>query len=93
MKNFFAPEFQHEMIDDLVMDQAMVKMLKALAKSHIRVNKRGNPIGNEPWAADFVEGKGNWLIFLLHWKAGVGKTATAGKSKITPMTWNGLSRT
>ncbi|KAL8365017.1 hypothetical protein RB595_004026 [Gaeumannomyces hyphopodioides] len=29
------------------------------------------------WAADFVEGKGNGLIFLLHGSPGVGKTYTA----------------
>lgn len=85
MKNFFAPEFQQTMIDDLVMDQARIKMLKALSKSYIRVNKRGNSIEHEPWAADFVKGKGNGLIFLLHGKPGVGKTATAGKYK--PRLW------
>lgn len=78
VKNFSTPEFQNDMIEDLVMDQARVKMLKALAKSYIRVNKRGNPIEHEPWAADFVKGKGNGLIFLLHGKPGVGKTVTAG---------------
>ncbi|KAI7779314.1 Protein MSP1 [Diaporthe eres] len=77
VKNFSVPEFQNDMIEDLVMDQARVKMLKALAKSYIRVNKRGNPIEHEPWAADFVKGKGNGLIFLLHGKPGVGKTVTA----------------
>ncbi|KAK7710327.1 hypothetical protein SLS64_005912 [Diaporthe eres] len=83
VKNFFAPEFQQEMIDDLVMDQTRIKMLKALAKSYIRVNKRGNSIEHEPWAADFVKGKGNGLIFLLHGKPGVGKTVTAVEANLT----------
>ncbi|KAG6354620.1 hypothetical protein INS49_004638 [Diaporthe citri] len=77
VKNFYAPEFQNDMIEDLVMDQARIKMLKALAKSYIRVNKRGDQIEHEPWAADFVKGKRNGLIFLLHGKPGVGKTVTA----------------
>lgn len=31
------------------------------------------------WSADFVQGKGEGLTFLLHGKPGVGKTYTAGK--------------
>lgn len=31
------------------------------------------------WSADFVTGKGEGLIFLLHGKPGVGKTYTAGQ--------------
>lgn len=69
------------MIDNLVMDQARIKILKALAKSFIRVNQRGKDIEHDPWAADFVKGKGSGLIFLLHGKPGVGKTVTAGKSQ------------
>lgn len=30
------------------------------------------------WSADFVQGKGDGLVFLLHGKPGVGKTYTAG---------------
>lgn len=75
------------MIDDLVMDPTRVKILKALAQSYIRVNKRGKSIEHEPWAADFVNGKGHGLIFLLHGKPGVGKTVTAGKSGIRIMAW------
>lgn len=33
------------------------------------------------WSADFIEGKGRGLIFLLHGTPGVGKTYTAGKEK------------
>lgn len=91
VKNFFAPEFHDEMIDDLVMDQARIKMLKALAKSYIRVNKRGNPIEHESWTADFVKGKGNGLTFLLHGKPGVGKTVTAGKCDAGLMAWKQLT--
>lgn len=91
VKNISDPEFQNDMIEDLVMDQARVKMLKALSQSYIRVNKRGNQIEHEPWAADFVKGKGNGLIFLLHGRPGVGKTVTAGKHGITFITWKLLT--
>lgn len=87
MENFHAPEFQQEMIDHLVMDQSRINMLKALSKSYMRINKRGESIEHEPWAADFVKGKGNGLIFLLHGKPGVGKTATAGKYSIRFLAW------
>jgi SpoVK/Ycf46/Vps4 family AAA+-type ATPase len=32
-----------------------------------------------PWSADFVQGKGEGNIVLLHGPPGVGKTYTAGK--------------
>lgn len=31
------------------------------------------------WSADFIQGKGEGLTFLLHGKPGVGKTYTAGE--------------
>jgi len=31
------------------------------------------------WSADYVQGKGDCLIFLFHGKPGVGKTYTAGE--------------
>jgi ATP-dependent Lon protease len=61
------------------MDKKRVELLKALAKSFARVNETGQKISQESWAADFVKGKGNGLIFLLHGPPGVGKTCTAGK--------------
>lgn len=82
MANLDEPAFQTNMIDSLVMEQGRVKTLKALASSYIRVNQHGKPMEHEPWAADFVNGKGSGLTFLLHGKPGVGKTATAGKSDL-----------
>ncbi len=37
------------------------------------------------WSADFVQGKGDSLVFLLHGKPGVGKTYTAGLCKFYPL--------
>lgn len=65
------------MINNLVMNPKRVDLIKALAKSFARVNKHGELSTRAPWSADFVKGKGNGLIFLLHGKPGVGKTCTA----------------
>lgn len=67
------------MIESLVTkDEQRINTLKALAKSFARENIDGIGIRKDSWSADFVEGKGNGLIFLLHGKPGVGKTYTAG---------------
>jgi hypothetical protein len=67
------------MIDKLVMDPTRVKTLKALAGSYIRQNIHGQEVKGDPWNADFIQGKGQGQIILLHGKPGVGKTCTAGK--------------
>ena len=77
--HYVEPKFDRQMIDNLVMDKARVGTLKALAKSFARVNRDEKLIDREFWAADFVKGKGNGLIFLLHGRPGVGKTCTAGR--------------
>lgn len=82
MKNYHKADFQESMIDNLVMDKERIMILKALARSYIRINRRGQHIDHDAWAADFVRGKGSGLIFLLHGKPGVGKTVTAGKQEI-----------
>ncbi|RYO75025.1 hypothetical protein DL764_010597 [Monosporascus ibericus] len=46
-------------------------------ESFARLNHHGKVLSQELWTADFVEGKGNGLIFLLHGGPGVGKTFTA----------------
>jgi hypothetical protein len=69
------------MIDKLVMDAARIKTLKALAGSYIREDKHGIKSTLPPWSADFIQGKGQGQIILLHGKPGVGKTCTAGKGE------------
>jgi DNA polymerase III delta prime subunit len=76
------PTFETGMIENLVMNTKHVNVLKALAKSFVRLNQFGERSNQEPWSADFVKGKGSGLIFLLHGKPGVGKTLTAGESAL-----------
>ena len=86
--------FDKDNINDLVLDPEENKsLLKALAKRYAQkpadidvlppVIKNDVTVvesdRNEPWAADFVEGKGEGQIILLHGPPGVGKTCTAGK--------------
>lgn len=79
VQNFREPQFQQQMINSLVTDADRLITLKALAESFIRVNQVGDTIERPAWSADFVKGKGNGMIFLLHGRPGVGKTYTAGQ--------------
>ncbi|RYP71351.1 hypothetical protein DL771_004839 [Monosporascus sp. 5C6A] len=72
-----AVGFQRKMIENLVMDEGRRKTLKSLTESFARLNHHGKVLSQELWTADFVEQKGNGLIFLLHGGPGVGKTFTA----------------
>lgn len=66
------------MIDTLVMEDERRKLIKALAKNYENETNQSSQPVHKPWAADFVAGKGEGKIFLLHGKPGVGKTYTAG---------------
>ncbi|KAI1877844.1 uncharacterized protein JN550_000026 [Neoarthrinium moseri] len=77
VKNLAEPKFDEDMINNLVMEEDRKKTLKALAKSFARIDKDGNEMLRDMWAADFVKGKGQGLVLLLHGKPGVGKTCTA----------------
>ncbi|KAI0020196.1 P-loop containing nucleoside triphosphate hydrolase protein [Xylariomycetidae sp. FL0641] len=77
VRDFREPDFDQDLIRSLVMDPRRKKTLLSLAKSFTRVNKDGDAMPKQPWSADFVKGKGNGLIFLLHGRPGVGKTCTA----------------
>lgn len=68
------------MIDTLVMADDRRQMIKALAENYSQKGSPNPASAHRPWTADFVEGKGEGKIFLLHGKPGVGKTYTAGKS-------------
>lgn len=77
--SFHEPTFEEDMIDKLVMNSTRIKTLKALAGSYIRQDIHGNSLKTDPWNADFIQGKGQGKIILLHGKPGVGKTCTAGE--------------
>ncbi|KAI1144885.1 P-loop containing nucleoside triphosphate hydrolase protein [Nemania diffusa] len=77
VRDFTEPRFDEDMIDHLVMEPQRKRMLKALAKSFARIDRNEEALKGEPWTADFVQGKGHGLIFLLHGRPGVGKTCTA----------------
>ncbi|KAI1854569.1 hypothetical protein JX265_007560 [Neoarthrinium moseri] len=77
VKNLADPKFDENMINSLVMEEDRKRTLKALAKSFARIDKDGNEMLRDMWAADFVKGKGQGLVLLLHGKPGVGKTCTA----------------
>ena len=71
------------MIDTLVMEDERRRLIKALAKNY-QTDSNGQS-AHKPWAADFVAGKGEGKIFLLHGKPGVGKTYTAGIAYEIPL--------
>ncbi|KAI0099050.1 P-loop containing nucleoside triphosphate hydrolase protein [Nemania sp. FL0031] len=77
VKDFSEPRFDEDLIEHLVMEPQRKMTLKALAKSFARSDKNGERLEGEPWTADFIQGKGHGLIFLLHGRPGVGKTYTA----------------
>lgn len=79
VRDFVEPEFDENLINYLVMEPQRKRTLKALAKSFARIDKNEEQLKGEPWTADFVQGKGHGLIFLLHGRPGIGKTYTAGK--------------
>lgn len=76
------------MLNSLVMDEQRKNTLKALAKSLARLDKHDVEMTRDMWTADFVKGKGNGTVLLLHGSPGVGKTCTAGerpgKTRPTP---------
>ncbi|PVH75853.1 P-loop containing nucleoside triphosphate hydrolase protein [Cadophora sp. DSE1049] len=74
---FRDPTFDTSLIEKLVMKQDRRDLIKALSKSYVREDSAGNQATKSAWIADFVQGKGEGQIFLLHGGPGVGKTCTA----------------
>ncbi|KAF2760974.1 P-loop containing nucleoside triphosphate hydrolase protein [Pseudovirgaria hyperparasitica] len=77
--NFSAAKFDTTLMNDLVLASDTKNLIKLLSKKYARETPA--PAADAPeadhWAADFVQGKGEGMIFLLHGKPGVGKTYTA----------------
>ena len=96
MDGFRPAQYDTKMLDTLILQPHIKTMIKSLtakyvqnvkaeeARQKIIVTPNSPPIQDSatqgPWSADFVKGKGQGLIFLLHGKPGVGKTYTAGKA-------------
>ena len=69
------PKIVVNAIDQLVMrPESNKSMIKAIVKTYADSNGQ-----NELLRADFIRGKGEGQIFLLHGPPGTGKTLTAGK--------------
>ena len=79
---FSDPSYDRGMIDTLVIAEERRQMIKALAENYTQKGNLNPASAHRPWTADFVEGKGEGKIFLLHGKPGVGKTYTAGTSNV-----------
>ena len=86
-------EYDADLMDKLVISDENKHMIKASQSpsSHVVANSmtdqttvcrdytRGESVKmHKEWSADFIEGKGEGQIFLLHGRPGVGKTLTAG---------------
>ena len=78
ISKFSEPRFNTAMIDTLVMPDDRRNLIKSLANNYMKVDDAGQKKSYERWTADFVPGKGEGKIFLLHGRPGVGKTYTAG---------------
>lgn len=72
---FSEAKFDQDLVDGLVLEEDARNLVKSLSTKYAREDINGSPI--DQWSADFVQGKGEGMIFLLHGKPGVGKTYTA----------------
>lgn len=66
------PILVEDAIERLVMDETNKSIIKAIAKTYTKK-------GGSKYSADFIQGKGEGQILLLHGPPGTGKTLTAGK--------------
>ena len=66
-------DVQDDAFENLVLDLEIKSTLESLCRSYTKSRKPSKPI-----TTDFVKGKGEGQIFLLHGPPGVGKTCTAG---------------
>ena len=80
------PKFDTEPFEYLVLDPGIKKTLRSLAMSNYR--KKADKEKNR-FSTDFIKGKGEGEVFLLHGPPGVGKTCAAGKPiNLELITWS-----
>jgi flagellar biosynthesis GTPase FlhF len=72
VSDLHSVSFNENLLDLLVLPMNVKNTVKALAWNASQKTL-------DSFSADFIEGKGNGQIILLHGAPGVGKTATAGK--------------
>jgi SpoVK/Ycf46/Vps4 family AAA+-type ATPase len=68
-------------IDSLVMDESNKSLIRAVARTYTEGDR------HKRFNADFIHGKGEGQIILLHGPPGTGKTLTAGELAII-ITWS-----
>lgn len=72
------PTFADNSIDQLVLRPEKNKdVIKAIARTYTESDSQ-----EDLFSVDFIRGKGEGQIFLLHGPPGTGKTLTAGKPVI-----------
>jgi hypothetical protein len=69
------PQFDDRIFDNLVLPKRIKDTLQTLA-SH---NNRTEGVAGRSFTADFIRGKGEGQVWLLHGNPGVGKTCAAGE--------------
>tara|TARA_R110002060_G_scaffold5880_1_gene9006 strand:+ start:1084 stop:1380 length:297 start_codon:yes stop_codon:yes gene_type:complete len=76
------PSREHDLMNELILADSDKDVIKALTRKYCK--------GQGKWAADFIEGKGEGQIFLLHGPPGTGKTFTVGKSTLHVQSLEGV---
>ena len=72
VENLQEPEIDYDAINQLELEQSKTKdLIKAICQNYTSKDSHLS------YAADFIQGKGEGHIFLLHGPPGVGKTLTA----------------
>jgi SpoVK/Ycf46/Vps4 family AAA+-type ATPase len=68
-----TPSIAESAIDNLVMEKSSKDLIQAIARTYTDGDQY------KRFSADFIQGKGEGQIILLHGPPGTGKTLTAGK--------------
>ena len=79
MDQLTEPKFAHNAIDELVLRPEKNKdVIKAIVRTYTE---------EDLFSVDFIRGKGEGQVFLLHGPPGTGKTLTAGKRYVSGNFW------